>query len=351
MGNRLYTLHTLVVAGALATLLICLAPSIHADAMDSYRIGPHGQANVKYPSWFKESFFDLPQDLEDAHKQGKRGIILFLSQKACNHCQAFIDTTFKDPATQSRVRKSYDVIGLDIFSDLEVTDVNGSVSAIRDFADTKAARLTPTLLFYGGDNEQQLKIVGLYPPERFNQVLDYLEGEHYKQEKLGQYLRRVTTTKKQLGIQVDSTLFNKPLYNLDRSQQKTKRPLLVLFENPGCNACSRFHERVLSDAEIRKLMQNFDAVQLDASDNTTKIKSPDGASLTPRQWAEALQLEYDISVIFFDEEGKEVHRIDSETGKDRMAGSLQYVLEKAYQRHEQFLRWRRENAIKRQQGN
>ena len=90
---------------------------------------------------------------------------------------------------------------------------------------------------------------------------------------------------------------------------------------------------------------------VDASDNTTKIKSPDGASLTPRQSAEALQFEYDISVIFFDEAGKEVHRIDSETGKDRMAGSLQYVLEKAYQRHEQFLRWRRENAIKRQQGN
>jgi thioredoxin-related protein len=348
MGNRL---NTLVVAGAMVTLLIFLAPSIHADVMDTYRIGPHGQANVKYPLWFKESFFDLPQDLEDARKQGKRGVILFLSQKACNHCQAFIDTTFKDPATQARIRKNYDVIGLDIFSDLELTDIDGSVSAIRDFADKQAARLTPTLLFYGGNSEQQLKIVGLYPPEKFNQVLDYLEGEHYKQEKLGQYLRRVTTTKKQQGIQVDSTLFSKPPYNLDRSKQKGKRPLLVVFETPGCNPCARFHDRVLSDAEVRKLIQSFEAVQLDASDNTTKITSPDGTSLTPRQWAEALQLEYDISVIFFDEEGKEVHRIDSETGKDRMAGSLQYVLEKAYQRHEQFLRWRRENAIKRQQGN
>jgi thioredoxin-related protein len=340
-------------AGILATLLACQSPTVNADAMDSYRIGPHGKANVKYPNWFKESFFDLPQDLDDARKQGKRGVILFLGQKACNHCQAFIDTTFKDPATQSRVRKSYAVVGVDIFSDLELTDADGSVSAIKDFADIQAARLTPTLLFYSVDDGRVLKIVGLYPPEKFNQVLDYLEGEHYKQEKLGQYLRRLSTTvaKNSQGITLDPGLFAKPPHNLDRSNKKGQRPLLVMFETPGCNACARFHERVLSDPEIRKLMSDFDAVLLDASDSTGKITTPDGKSLSPLKWAEKLQLEYDVSVVFFDEEGKEVHRIDSEAGKDRVAGSMQYVLEKAYQRHEQFLRWRRENAIKRQQGN
>ena len=124
-----------------------------------------------------------------------------------------------------------------------------------------------------------------------------------------------------------------------------------MFETPDCNPCERFHERVLSDTQIRKLLSNFDAVQLDSSDSTRKITTPDGKSFSPLKWAEELQLEYDISVVFFDEEGNEVHRIDSEAGKDRVAGSMQYVLEKAYHRHEQFLRWRRENAIRQKQGN
>jgi len=338
--------------GAVAALLLIYMPSLCADAMDSYQIGAHGQANVKYPVWFKESFYDLPNDLEDARRQNKRGIILFLSQKACNHCQAFIDTTLKDPSTKARIQKSYDVIGIDIFSDLEITDVGGDVSVIRDFADTKAARLTPTLLFYGVDNKQLLKIVGLYPPEKFNAVLDYIEGGHYQREKLFLYLRRVSTPAKpnntQSNIKTDNTLFVKPPYNLDRRKKTGKRPLLVLFETPSCGPCIRFHERVLAHSEVRQLMPSFDAVQLDATDTVTKLTTPDGKSITPQQWAGELQLAYDVAIVFFDEQGHEVHRLDSETGKDRMTGSMQYVLEKAYQRHEQFLRWRRENAIKQQ---
>jgi len=350
MAKRKYNLACI---GAVAALLLFYMPHLLADAMDSYQIGAHGQANVKYPAWFKESFYDIPQDLEDARKQGKQGVILFLSQKACNHCQAFIDTTLKDPSTQARIQKSYDVIGIDIFSDLELTDVDSSVSSIKDFADTQAARLTPTLLFYGVENKRLLKIVGLYPPEKFNGVLDYIDGEHYQREKLSQYLRRVSTTAKPIktpqDIKIDNALFAKPPYNLDRSKKAGKRPLLVLFVAPNCGPCTRFHERVLSNNEIRQLMPGFVAVQLDATDSVTKLTTPDGKSLSPQQWAGDLQLTYDVATVFFDEDGKEVHRLDSETGKDRMAGSMQYVLEKAYQRHEQFLRWRRENAIRRQQ--
>ena len=96
-------------------------------------------------------------------------------------------------------------------------------------------------------------------------------------------------------------------------------------------------------------MPSFEAVQLSAADDTTRLTIPDGRRLTPRQWADELQLAYDIAVVFFDENGKEVHRLDAETGKDRMVGSMEYVLEKAYQRYEQFLRWRKDNALKKKQ--
>jgi thioredoxin-related protein len=332
-------------------ILLCLTVEASGDVMDKYQIGGHGQANVKYPPWFKESFLDLRDDLDDAAKAGKRGIIVFLSQKNCNHCQAFIDTTLSDPVILERVQKNYDVIALDIFNDVELTDIDGSVSSIKVFADNQRARVTPALLFYGVEGFRLLKIVGFYPPEKFNQVLDYIDGGYNQHETLSQYLQksRVAIGDRQQDINYDFTLFARPPYMLDRTRFKGQRPLLVLFETPACDPCLRFHKKVLNDKEVRRLMSEFDTVQLNSMDYTTKVMIPSGKYMTPRQWSEELQLDYDISVLFFDEDGKEVHRLDAETGRDRMSGSMQYVLEKSYLRHEQFLQWRKEQALQRKQ--
>lgn len=337
--------------GLTALVLMALPLCANADRMDSYQIGSHGQANIKYPTWFKESFLDLQEDLRDAKKAGKRGVIVFFSQKNCSHCQAFLDTTLGDPATQQRVRKDYDVIGLDIFNDVEVTGVDGSVKSIKNLAEAEKARLTPTLVFYGTDNTRLLKIVGFYPPEKFNRVLDYIDGAHYKQQSLSKYLHETGSGagSASQAVKFDYTLFAKPPHQLDRSKTPGKRPLLVIFERPNCDACSRFHKRVLSDGEVQGLIPKYDRVQLDMSDRRSTLATPGGQQQSPWQWAEELQLSYDIAVVFFDEQGKEVHRLDSEAGRDRMAGSMQYVLEKAYLRHEQYLRWRREQAQMKQQ--
>lgn len=337
-----------IITGFIIMVMLCLPPRVMADRMDNYQIGGRGLANIKHPNWFKESFLDLQEDLSDARKAGKRGVIVFFSQKSCSHCQAFIDTTLNDPAVQLRVKKNYDVVGLDIFNDLELTDIDGSVTPIKDYAESQRARLTPTLLFYGVENVRLLKIIGFYPPEKFNRVLDFIDGSHYQRMSLSQYLRheQAKTAVKLQALDFDYTLFEKPPHMLDRTQSRGRRPALVVFDNPNCNPCERFRKRVLSNEEVRRLIPSFEAVQLNASDNITRLTITDGRQLTPRQWADELQLVYDIAVVFFDEHGKEVHRLDSETGKDRMAGSMQYVLQKAYKQHEQFMRWRKENALK-----
>jgi thioredoxin-related protein len=333
-------------AVTITLLLVCQFAWAEGDVMDKYQIGGHGKANVKYPAWFKESFLDLRDDLDDANKTGKRGIIVFLSQKNCNHCQAFIETTLSDPAVLERVQKNYDVIALDIFNDLELTDIDGSVSTIKNFADQQRARFTPALLFYGVEGTRLVKIIGFYPPEKFNRVLDYIDGNHYQRETLGQYLQKERAGAGQQDIQYDYTLFARPPYALDRTRFKGQQPILVLFETPNCAPCQRFHQWVLNDKNVRRLMPDFEAIQLNTLDNTSKVKLPSGRYLTPQKWSKELQLAYDYSVIFYDEHGVEVHRLDAETGRDRMSGSMQYVLEKSYLRHEQFLQWRKENAMK-----
>jgi len=333
---------------AVTIMLLLLSQTIRAesDSMDQYQIGGHGKANVKYPPWFKQSFLDLRDDLDDARQAGKRGVIVFLSQKNCNHCQAFIDTTLSDPAILKRVQKNYDVIALDIFNDLELTDIDGSVDTIKNFADKQRARFTPALLFYGVEGKRLLKIIGFYPPAKFSRVLDYIDSGDYQRETLSQYLQKGRAGIGQQEIQYDYTLFSRPPYLLDRMRLKGQQPILVLFETPNCNPCQRFHRWVLSAEEVRILMSDFETVQLNSLDNSSKVKLPSGRYLTPQQWSKDLQLAYDYSVIFYDEHGVEVHRLDAETGRDRMSGSMQYVLEKSYLRHEQFLQWRKENALK-----
>jgi thioredoxin-related protein len=337
---------TLVVT--IILLLVCRFAWAEGDVMDKYQIGGHGKANVKYPPWFKESFLDLRDDLQDAKQAGKRGVIVFLSQKNCNHCQAFIDTTLSDPAILKRVQKNYDVIALDIFNDLEMTDIDGSVETIKNFADKQRARFTPALLFYSVEGKRLLKIIGFYPPDKFSHVLDYIDGEYYQRESLSQYLQKERAGAAHQDIPYDYTLFTRPPYSLDRTRFKGQQPILVLFESPNCPPCQRFHQWVLNDKNVRRLMPGFEAIQLNSLDNTSKVKLPSGRYLTPQQWSKELQLAYDYSVIFYDEHGVEVHRLDAETGRDRMSGSMQYVLEKSYLRHEQFLQWRKENAMKQQ---
>ncbi len=211
----------------------------------------------------------MREDLNEARKAGKRGIIVFFSQQSCNHCQAFIDTTLSEPATKHRVQKDYVVIGLDIFNDLELTQIDGTVTTIKDYAETSRARLTPTLIFYGIEDVPLVKIIGLYPPEKFNQVLDYIDTGAYQKIKLNQYLREraASSTAQNQSIEVDTTLFAKPPYDLNRVNNKVTRPLLVVYDSPHCNTCARFHKRVLGDSEVRRLLKNYDAVQLDMSDN------------------------------------------------------------------------------------
>jgi hypothetical protein len=144
---------------------------------------------------------------------------------------------------------------------------------------------------------------------------------------------------------INDDLFEQPPYMLDRSRLSAERPLLVVFEESGCAACERFHRRVLQDKSIRRLIGEYEAVQLDARDEGGRVMTPAGEKRSPSEWYRKLGLNYLPAILFFDERGNEVMRLDSETLRFRMEGSLQLVLERAYEQDAQLQRWRRTKAI------
>jgi len=303
-------------------------------------------ADAKYPEWFKPSYLDLDEDLNEALQEGKKGLMVYFGLKRCSYCQAFMENTLAKPDIAKRVQDSFDAVGMDIFSDNEMQDPTGKAHVVKDFVTIKKANYSPTMIFYGKGGRELLKIVGYYPPDKFRQVLDYLDGEHYERETLYVYMKR---KKEKPGLVSASIrkdkLFPNDSYNFYRKKKPASRPLLVLFERPDCDACDRFHQRVLTDKPVRRLLKRFDTLQLDATDNKTAVLTPAGSRITPKTWHYRMGLNYSPAMVFFDEAGNEITRLDSEVKRWRMEGTLQLILEGSYTKDTQVQRWRRDKAV------
>lgn len=294
---------------------------------------------VALPNWFKPSFLNLKEDLTEAAKAGKKGIILYFGQKYCVYCQALMEVNFRKPDLVAYTRQHFEVIAIDIWGDREVTDLQGKTLSEKEFALREQTNFTPSLLFYDLQGREALYLPGYYPPYKFQAALEYVAGEHYSTQSFRQYL-----VKGEAGFVDDSGLnqnneFEAPPYLLNRSQWSASRPLVVFFEQGNCHACNVLHTDILQQEEISKLLQAFERVQLNMWADTPVI-TPDGKKLTARQWADSLNLFYAPTLVFFDETGKEILRLDSTTYSQRLGLVLQYIVTKGYQQQRYFHRWR-----------
>lgn len=295
---------------------------------------------IEFPSWFKRSFLDIREDLREAKQAGKLGVVLFMSTPHCSYCKAFLDFTLSDPGIQRDLKRNFDVVGVEVISNNPITDADGKTWTMKQFAAAQKAYVTPTLIFLRHNGKVMLRIVGYYPPEKFRGVMDYLLKGHYEREPLSAFLARTKMTGESGPMIRDPELFGSPPHVLDRRSGSSRRPLLVLLERANCDSCAVFHRNVLNSPSIRALIKKYEAVQLDMDDAQSTIVTPSGIRLSPKQWAEQLEVAYAPALVFFDERGQEVYRLDSELLRERTEGSLQLVLEKGYLEEPQLQRWR-----------
>ncbi len=89
---------------------------------------------------------------------------------------------------------------------------------------------------------------------------------------------------------------------------------------------------------MRNLFDRFESVQLDIHSNTPVVK-PDGTPSTASEWARELGIFYAPSIIFFDENGREIIRVDSVVHLFRLRNVLNCVGSRGYLTEPNFLRW------------
>ena len=98
---------------------------------------------VVIPDWFKNSFFDLKDDLEESKQAKKIGLAVYFGQKDCAYCKALMEINLKIPNIKKYIQKNFDVIPLDIWNSRQVTDLQGVSLTEREYAIREKTNFTP----------------------------------------------------------------------------------------------------------------------------------------------------------------------------------------------------------------
>jgi thioredoxin-related protein len=301
-----------------------------------------GAKTATHPTWFKESFLDLEEDVADSTAKGKR-LVVYFWQPGCPYCAQLWDDNFAQQDIVDTFRKHFEIIAINLWGDREIVSIGGKDYSEKSFAEALSIAYTPTLLFFNEKKKVILKLQGYVPPENFRLALQYV-SQHKESE--GSYAHFVAeqhlSDDKQLQGELHvERFFVKPSYDLDVSrldEQDKGKYQAVFFERPHCKNCDLLHQKTLQNKETVELVKKFRAVQLNRYAKT-KVITPVGKQTTAKKWATELNISYLPAIVFFDPNGKEVMRIDAQMRSFHIQSVFDYVLSGAYKTELNFQRY------------
>lgn len=298
---------------------------------------------IQYPSWFKLSFLDLREDIQEVSSNKKKALILYFGQYYCAYCNQLIQVNFGQPDIEKYTKKYFDIIPINIRGQEKVIDFNGLVTNEKQLSQTLSTDFTPTLIFYDLNGKAIFRLRGYYPPYQFKAALEFIVGDYYQSETFSEYLERGSPG---LAFEADELnaedFFLPPPHNLSRNILVSDRSLAVFFEQGRCHACDILHGGPLMNREVQAMLQKIDSAQLHVWKNTP-IMTPEGKKTTTKQWVDELNLFYTPSILFYDETGHEIIRLDSVAQLYRIKSVLKYIVSGAYHQEPNYIRWRLKN--------
>ncbi len=312
-----------------------------------------GAKTAIHPDWFKESFLDLEEDVEDASKAGKR-LVVYFWQPACPYCSQLWSDNFAEKDILDSFRKNFEIVAINIWGDKEVVMIGGKTYTEKSFADALSIAYTPSLLFFNENKKVIHKVAGYIPPADFRLILEYVSRHKEKEGNFASFLEAKHQSKKMgnKALLHKEDFFLKPPYDLNIanfSKEDKEKYSVVFFEKPNCKNCDLLHEKTLKDADTRDLIKQFRAIQLNRYANT-KVITPTGKETTAKDWATELNISYLPAMIFFDAKGKEVMRIDTQMRSFHIQSVYDYVLSGEYKKETNFQRYisKRSEKIRKQ---
>jgi len=332
-------LFSVMAAIAASALFLQPAPAL-ADTGGSKPAAQRGKSlgavETEYPSWFHEGFMDINEDIATANSAGKRLMLLF-TQDGCPYCNALVERNLAQKDIEELVRGKFEVVALNIVGDREVTDVDGKGYTEKTFAATLKVQFTPTILFFNEKGEIILRLNGYLPPDQFKIALNYVV-EKSESLSFSDFVELNAPPPKAGKLNKEPFYIAQP-YNFKPKTDGKRKPMAVFFEQKDCPNCDVLHHKVLQDAETRKMIAQFDAVQLDMWDKKTVLITPEGKVSNARDWARQLDVKYAPTIILFDTEGREIIRSEAFFKRFHTQSFFGYVQSGAYKQQPNFQRY------------
>ena len=291
------------------------------------------------PPWFASTFLDFREDIDDATRDGRR-LLVYFGQDGCPYCKQLMVTNFSQRAIVEKTRKNFLAVALNLWGDREVIWIDGRAMTEKELARLLKVQFTPTLLFFDEKGAVVVRLNGYYPPQRFEAVLDYVAARLERSEPLADYLARAVREPSSPRLH-DEPFFLRPPYDLRR--KKGGRPLAVIFETTDCSACDELHREGLRRDEMLAQVKRVDVARF-ALGAQTELTTPAGRKTSADAWARELDVIYVPTVIFFDDSGSEVFRIEAYLRPFHFASSFAYVTSGEYRAEPSFQRYLQKRA-------
>ena len=293
------------------------------------------------PAWFADSLLDVHEDVAEAAREGKR-LMLYFGQDGCPYCRQLMEVNFRQPRIAEKARRSLVALSINIWGDRDVTWTDGSSLTEKRFAALLKVQFTPTLLFFDERGGIALRVNGYLPPHEFEAALDYVAGRMEGKVAFQDYLRANARAPASERLH-EQSFFLSPPHDLRR--RSAGKPLAVLFETPHCAGCDELHRVAFKRPEVLGPLAGFDVVRLGLLDSSA-IVTPAGERTQASSWAHRLKLGYMPAMVFFDERGREVFRVEAYLRPFHLASALEYVAGRAYLKEPSFQRFLQDRATR-----
>ena len=152
-------------------------------------LAAHAQAQRNPDQYFfNTSFGDLKQELEDAKRSGKKGILIVFEAQDCPYCLRMHNTVLNRSDVQNAFREHFAIFKLSIDSTQSVTGIDGSNTTEAALAKQLKIFGTPYSLAIGSDGRDLGRLPGA-PIDAGEYLLfkDYLISGTSRSESFAQF--------------------------------------------------------------------------------------------------------------------------------------------------------------------
>ncbi len=274
-----------------------------------------GGVTHEAPAWFKESFLEIADDVEEAAEEN-RHVILFFQLNACPYCDRMLEESFEAEPLSSYIRQHFDTIAINVRGDRDIA-FNEELSVTeKELSEHLKVFATPAILFLNEDNKTIVRVNGYRAPQRFQSVLEYVATKSYRSQSLADYQQA------RLDRNVYQSRENALFSNMS-NLSGVDGPLMLIFEDGSCYDCNEFHDGILADKRVRREIEPYTVIRLNTDSDRTIIDFL-GNETNAARLASEYQIIYRPGVLLFDD-GNLLRRNDSLVFPHHFKESLRYV--------------------------